>query len=100
MELNRRVADLTAAKIKARRIELNLTLEDVCVKAGMASATPKSRMWEIENCQAKHGIRFGTLYAIAIALETTPQQLLPTIDEVLAGAIVTSVTETTLKVLP
>ena len=31
-QLNQRVAELTSQKIKARRIALGLTLEDVCIK--------------------------------------------------------------------
>jgi DNA-binding Xre family transcriptional regulator len=100
LELNKKVAELTAIKIKTRRLELNLSLEELCSKAGIASATPKSRMWEIENNSAKHGLRFGTLYALAIALETTPQNLMPTVEDVMRGAKIDSVNEKTLRVKP
>lgn len=98
-QLNQRVAELTSQKIKARRIALGLTLEDVCIRSGLVSSTPKSRMWEIENGTSKCGLRFGTLYALAVGLECSPFDLLPDIKDVLAEAKVSSVSESTLKVM-
>lgn len=100
LTLNTKVAELMAARIKARRLKLGLTLEEVCTRAGISTTTPKSRMWEIENNTAKQGLRFGTLYALAIALECKPSDLMPSVDEVRAGASIETVTETTLKVVP
>ena len=100
LTINAKVAELMSARIKARRKKLGLTLEDVCVRAGIATTTPKSRMWEIENSVAKAGLRFGTIYALSIALECKPSDLMPSVDEVLAGASIETVTETTLKVVP
>jgi len=99
LELNRRIAGLLAANIKARRVELGMTLEQVCVASGLVSPTPKSRMWEIENNLAGNGLRLGTVYALAIALQTTPDALLPTLDEVMAGGSVQQVSETRLAVV-
>lgn len=100
IELNRKIAVMMGVNIKKRRLELGLTLEDVCIKAGLSSTTPKSRIWEIENSQAKQGLRFGTLYALSIALETTPEKLMPTLEDVLDGAGIISVSETTLRIKP
>lgn len=100
LTLNAKVAELMSARIKARRKKLGLTLEELCTRAGIATTTPKSRMWEIENGVAKGGLRFGTLYALAIALECKPGDLMPSVDEVLGGANVQSVSETTLKLIP
>ena len=74
---------LIGARIRARREALGLSLAGLCLRAGMSSTTPKSRMWEIENATRNDGIRFATLYAIAIALECQPFDLMPTTQEVL-----------------
>lgn len=84
--MNRAVAVLVGASIKRRRIAAGLTLEDLCTRAGLRSETPKHRMWEIETAAREHGTRMGTLYALARALGCTPQDLMPTMDEVLAKA--------------
>lgn len=98
LTLNAKVAELMAGRIKERRKQLGLTLEEVCTRAGIATTTPKARMWEIENGTAKGGLRFGTLYALAIALECSPSDLMPSLEEVLEGAAIESVTEKSLKV--
>lgn len=88
--LNRAAASLIAQNIKAARIRAGLTLEEACLRAGLKSDNPKERMWDIENAHRKEGLRFGTLYAIALALNCEAASLLPTTEEVraLAGASV------------
>jgi DNA-binding Xre family transcriptional regulator len=81
LQLNRELAALIGSKIKAKRIAAHLSLESLCRRAGLVSQTPKSRMWEIENAKRQEGIRLGTLYAIAIALDCEASELLPTIEE-------------------
>ena len=100
VELNKKIAQLVSAKIKELRLSKGMTMVQLHDKAGLSSSTPKSRMWEIENASAKRGLRMGTLYAIAIALEVSPGDILPSIEDVLQGAVVEKVTETTLKVKP
>jgi hypothetical protein len=100
VELGHQIAVLLGRNIKQRRQELGLTLQDTCLRAGLATVAPKARLWEIENNPAKHGLRLGTLFALAAALETTPTRLLPTLEEVLDGAAVVAISETTLKVQP
>lgn len=98
LALNAKAAELTSKNIKRKRQELGLTLEDVIIKAGIVSTTPKSRMWEIENNTAKGGMRLGTLYALAIALNCTPQDLLPSMENVIAESGVEITQQATVKI--
>lgn len=88
--LNRVAASLIGERIRARRLAAGLTLDGLLVKAGLSAgaAQGKNRMYEIENAGKNRsganaqGIRFGTLYAIAIALECEPTDLLPATKEI------------------
>lgn len=75
------ISEYIGAKIKEKRIELGMTLEDLCVMSGLASSTPKSRMWEIENVIREGGIKFGTIYCIANALGCEVNDLIPSVTE-------------------
>jgi hypothetical protein len=68
-------------RIRERRIAAGMTLEQLCVRAGLSAAVPKTRMWEIENAIRQQGVKLGTLYAIAQALGCPIQKLLPTVEE-------------------
>ena len=103
--LNRAAAILIAERIKEARLHAGFTLEELCLRAGLATVGPKHRMCEIEQgvragkASTTNGIRLGTLYALAIALEIEPNDLLPTKEEVMAKAgIRFSVTAPTLLV--
>lgn len=88
--LNCAAADLTGKRIKAMRMVRGYTLDGLLVRAGLVAAPGlgKSRMYEIENAGKNRrganaqGVRFGTLYALAIALECPVTDLLPTSEEV------------------
>lgn len=82
IKLNQAMAALVGDRIRALRIERGYGLAELCERAGIVSATPKSRMWELENAVRKEGMRLGTLYALAIALDVEVCELLPTTDEV------------------
>ena len=90
--MNRAAATLVAERIKAARLNAGFTLEELCLRAGLATVWPKHRMWEIEQgvragkASTTHGIRLGTLYALAVALGIEPIELLPSKDEVMAKA--------------
>jgi len=84
--LNRAVAVLTAAKIKARRAELGMSQRELCTRAGLDSVNPKQRIHEIENATRREGLRYGTLYALALAMDCEPSALLPTMAEAKALA--------------
>ena len=85
--LNREAAVLIGQKIKDRRVQCGLTLAELCEQAGLVSSFPKQRMWEIENSIRKNGLRMGTLFALASALDCEATDLMPTVEDVrdLAG---------------
>lgn len=68
-------------KIRALRKEQGLTLEELTEKSGLKSTTPKSRMWEIER-GSNGGLKFGTVYCLAEALNCTIHDLIPTREEI------------------
>jgi transcriptional regulator with XRE-family HTH domain len=90
--LNRVAAEVMGDRIKARRIAAGLTLDGLLQKAGLAAGAGqgKARMYEIETAsrhrngtgRQAQGVRFGTLYALAIALECEVSDLLPSAREV------------------
>lgn len=84
--LNRAVAVALGRRIRQAREAAGMSLADLCIRAGLASATPKQRMYEIERGHRREGMRLGTLYAIAIALELSPADLLPSPNEVTVAA--------------
>ena len=92
--LNRAAAKLTGQRIKAARLAAGMSLDELHDKAGLTAAPglSKQRMYEIENAGKNHrgsnanGVRFGTLYALAIALECDAADLLPTKAEVMREA--------------
>lgn len=77
LALGRAAAPLIGAKIKALRLAAGMTLEELCVSAGLVSNSPKSRMWEIENDVRPQGVSIGTLYALALALHVDIDALMP-----------------------
>ena len=82
-KLNRAAAQLMGAMIKARRIELGLSMKELCQRAGFVDVNPKQRIWGIENATRGNGIRMGTLYALSMALDCEVDELLPKVDAVL-----------------
>ena len=81
--LNRPIAKLIGQKIRKKRLECNLTMEELGKMAGMTSDA-KSRIWTIENAKRGEGLRMGTLYALAISLKVEAIDLMPTNKEVIA----------------
>lgn len=88
LTMNRIAGVEIGRRIRAHREAADMTLEDLCQRAGLAAnASPKARMWEIENSIRQQGVRFGTLYAISRALGVPIENFLPSTEEVaeLAG---------------
>lgn len=79
--MNRAVAVLLGNRIKAARERAGLTMEELGLRAGLASATPKQYVWGIENAVRGEGVRLGTLYVIAKALNVRVGDLLPEVGE-------------------
>ena len=83
-ELGDSLACFIGMSIKKEREAKGMTLKELAIKAGLSNQNPKQRMWEIENDMRGWGIRIGTLYAIAIALNVEPAFLLPTLEDIKA----------------
>ena len=98
LALNRTVGRIIGGRIRERRVAAGMTLEELCIRSGLATMSPKARMWEIENSIRSEGVRLGTLYAIAAALECEVAALMPPLTEVLCAAKVENLTETRLAV--
>lgn len=90
LKLNRAIAVLSGKLIKKRRVELGLSQKQLCQRAGLANVNPKQYIWAIENATRTNGIRQGTLFALAYALECDPCDLLPTIKDAMKEAEVAS----------
>jgi DNA-binding Xre family transcriptional regulator len=90
--MNREVAIVIGERIRAARLARGLSLEELAIRSGITSGWPKNRMHEIESCTRKQGVRMGTLYAIAAALNVEVSTLLPSVSEILGKAEVQKVT--------
>lgn len=82
LRMNRVASVLIGQRIKERRTAQGMSLEQLSMLAGLASQTPKAYMWSIENATRDHGVRIGTLFAIARALKCEVADLLPTVGDV------------------
>jgi DNA-binding Xre family transcriptional regulator len=97
--LNRAIAILLGRRVRERRLHLGLTMPEVAKRAGLASASPKQYIYHIETAHRREGVRLGTLFALAHALECEPADLLPSAAEAMNLASVKPATSDTLAVL-
>jgi transcriptional regulator with XRE-family HTH domain len=83
--LNEVIATLMGQKIRDAREAAGLSMSQLAARIGVNGHTynQKVRMYEIEKGVRKYGLRFGTLYAIAMVLGVDPKSLMPTTDEIL-----------------
>lgn len=84
LRMTRAAAILIGKRIKARRGELGISQRELCQRAGLTDVNPKQRVHAIENATRMRGLRMGTLYALAYALECDVAALLPPHSEVMA----------------
>lgn len=76
------IGRIVGQKIRDERQKAGLSGAELCIKAGLAFGRhPKHRMYEIEHNTRPHGVKLGTLYAIAAALNIEIGALLPTRQE-------------------
>lgn len=78
LRMNRAVAILLGHAVRARRLALGMTAKQLCLRCGFANVNPKAAIYEIETAKRASGVRLGTLYALASALDCEPSDLLPT----------------------
>ena len=81
LALNRAVGPLMGAKIRAAREARGMSMAELAQAAGLVDAKPKHRIYAIECGKRQECIRFGTLYALAIALGVSPADLIPSAVE-------------------
>lgn len=79
--ISQNISLMIGARIREVREAKGMTLAELCIAAGLSSATPKNRMWEIENSPRREGVTLGTVYAIAIALGVEVAELIPTTSD-------------------
>lgn len=93
LALNTEVSRAVGKRIRALRLARGLTLVELANLIGMGTGNPKNRMWQIENPgmrttgETYGGMRLGTLYAIAIALDADVADLMPSVSEVGAASL-------------
>jgi hypothetical protein len=97
LAMSQAISKMMGRRIRDRRIALGLELAELALRCGMHSGHPKERVWAIENATRGHGVRMGTLYAIAHALGCQPSDFMPTMEEVLAEAKIKGVKLTVLS---
>jgi DNA-binding Xre family transcriptional regulator len=95
--MNRAAAILIGQRIRARRLEMGLTMKELGDRAGLKNANQKAYVNALEKSSRKEGMRFGTIFALATALHCEVADLLPTTAEVLAGAGVRAKAAVTLE---
>lgn len=86
LRMNRAVGILMGGKIRARRTELGITAKALCERMGLANTNAKQYIYGIETAFRAQGVRLGTLYALADALECEITDLLPAPVDVRAMA--------------
>ena len=97
LRMNRAAGIMMGLRVRARRLELGLTPAQVCLRCGLTYTSPKNFLWMLETGFRKEGVRLGTLYALAIALECEIGDLLPSIAEITEAAGVQSTAFRTLE---
>lgn len=82
--LSKAISGYFGERVRAIRQRKEMTMEELGTRAGLSNANVKSRVYEIEHNLRGIGVRFGTVYQIAIALEVPIEDLLPSTETVKA----------------
>lgn len=98
LRMNRAAAILMGRKLRARRLKAGLSQTKLSIKAGLKNVNPKQYISALETGWRREGMRFGTLYALAHALDCEIRDLMPSVAEVVALAGVSEETIQTLMV--
>jgi len=81
--LSKAISGYIGERIRAIRQQKDMSAEELCLRAGLTFGNnAKHRIYEIEKNKRAIGIRFGTVYQIAIALEVEINELIPTTETV------------------
>lgn len=83
--LSKTISGYIGERIRAIRQRKEMTMAELGLRAGLSTGSNlKQRVYEIEHNQRSIGIRFGTVYQIAIALDVDISELLPSTEIVKA----------------
>ncbi len=83
--LSKAISGYIGKRIREIRTFKEMTMEELGIRAGLtAGGHIKNRVYEIEHNYRSIGIRFGTVYQIAMALEVEVSELMPTVEAVKA----------------
>lgn len=81
--MSKAISGYIGERIRAVRQQKEMSMEELGLRAGLtAGSNMKQRVYAIEHNQQGRGIKFGTLYQIAIALGVEIGELLPTTETV------------------
>jgi len=97
IKLNRATAVLLGEAIRKRRLSLGMSMEELGIKAGLKSATPKQYVYSIEKASRQEGMRLGTLLMISSALGVEPGHLLPSVADAMELAGVSECSVVTIR---
>lgn len=79
--ISQKACDYIGEKIRHYRTLKGLSGEQLAMRAALSTgSSPKQRMYEIEKNKRGIGLRMGTIYQIAIALDVSISDLLPSND--------------------
>lgn len=77
LALTKVIGQYVGQRIRELRLERKITMNDLADRAGLQGG--KQRIHWIENSM-DNGVRIGTVYALAYALDLQPADLLPTME--------------------
>lgn len=81
--LGRCISKYVGERIRAIRQRKEMTMEELGMRAGLTTGNNiKQRVYELENNLRGSGMKFGTVYQLAIALEVDITELMPTTETV------------------
>lgn len=81
--LSKAISGYVGERVRELRNARGMTAEELCLRAGLCTGgTAKHRIYEIEKNKRAIGVRFGTVYQLAIALEVEISALLPSVAHI------------------
>lgn len=95
--LSKVISGYFGERVRAIRQSKEMSAAELCLRAGLGG-TGKQRVYEIEKNKRSIGVRLGTVYQIAMALDVEMSDLLPTAGMVRQLAKVSNVISTRLTV--
>ncbi len=81
--LSKAISGYFGERVRAIRQSKDMTMQELAIKASLSTGgNAKDRVYAIEKNMRGCGVRFGTVYQIAMALEVEIVDLLPTTETV------------------